>query len=626
MKIRALVFCIILSSSLFGCSREDDSDNTNCPEKGTATFCKDGVLTTCINGTSHTETCTNDRICVNDTQCVDARLICDEATYKVTCGTDPHAQSVCKDGIITEEACPDDGLCQAGQCVPSTCTGDACDQATTCNDDDPVICDENDATVRLICVQGKRIPDPCPSARPTCSNGICQDASKPTLCGNRKIDGDDVCDYHDFGAYTCNNIESLDHTFNYEGTLTCSDDCSEITTENCVITTCGDGIRQSSELCDTGKDGKPIHSTFPTCYDYADISKQGLSYVSGGEPGCSRDCKGYSKGTCVIADQPRDGIEMCEFAEMTTYVDPTSNETWLQGKLNIVVDPERVDESDLYGRLVCGHAELQTYLWSFKASYPNFAVTDDDDGDPSTVLMNAWLNPTGWGPGTYDCAFQINAKQGSGGFYNCPIQMGYPGEEGFVTEEKYRQWVVNATEIVGDVIAHWTFESLGEKNDTVASAKAEEGANAASAVLTATAGTNGKTELKLLTGVTGFPTVAISADGWSPDTSLASPLTQKHFVVKFNTNGFENIRVQMYMAASGSNSGMVAATYTAGTLSATADNYSMKHTDRSWEPWSFVLDSAQNTDVTLNLYNYGNSDTNATWRIDELYILGDKIN
>ena len=79
---------------------------------------------------------------------------------------------------------------------------------------------------------------------------------------------------------------------------------------------------------------------------------------------------------------------MCEFAEMTTYVDPTSNETWLQGKLNIVVDPERVDESDLYGRLVCGHAELQTYLWSFKASYPNFAVTDDADGDPSIGVFN----------------------------------------------------------------------------------------------------------------------------------------------------------------------------------------------------------------------------------------------
>ena len=623
MNIRSLLPCLVFSAAILSACNSDSNTNENgCPESGVTTSCANEVLTTCINGVRHTEPCKDDRSCVNDTECVLLSLQCNPDTFVSSC-TGEKTYSVCKNGVTKEDTCPGGQICDGNTCK-NECTGDHCG-SETCLDDDPVICDENDASVRLLCVGGKRIPEKCPEAKPACNNGICQDPNKPTLCGNHRIDGEEICDYHDFGSLTCNNIDSLDHTIHYAGSLTCSDTCDEITTQNCVVTTCGDGIRQENELCDTAKDGSPIHSTFPSCNDYANIANKGLYYVEGGEPGCSKDCKGYSKGTCVIADQPRDGIQMCEFAELTTYVDPTSNETWMQGKLNIVVDANTVDESLLYGRLVCGHAELQTYLWSFKEPIPNFAITDDQDNDPDTVTMNAWLNPTGWGPGTYDCVFQINAANGYNSFYNCPLQMGYPAEQGFVDNDKYRPWVVEREEIVGDVIAHWSFEHLGEKGDTVESAKADDGANAASAVITVTPGTNNKAVMELISGINGYPTIAISADGWSPDTSLASPLTQKHFVVSFDTKGFENIRVQMSIAASDTNSGMVAATYSVNSLLANADNYSMKNTDRTWEPWSFNLDSAQNAKVKLNLYNYGNSDTNSRWRIDELYILGDKI-
>ena len=624
MNIRSLIPSLLLAASLVPACHSDSKKDADCPDSGVTTSCIDEVLTTCVNGVKHTEPCKDDRSCVNASQCVPLNLQCQGDTFVSKC-TGEKTFSVCKNNVISEETCPTGKACDANSntCIDE-CTGDDCGEQT-CLEDGPVICDENDSSVRLLCVGGKRIPEKCPTAKPACANGICQDPNKPTLCGNRRIDGEEVCDYHDFGLLSCNNIDSLDHTRYYSGSLTCSDDCSEISTENCVATTCGDGIRQENELCDTAKDGSPIHSTFPSCNDYANIASKGLYYVDGGEPGCSKDCKGYSKGTCVIADQPRDGIQMCEFAELTTYLDPSSNETWMQGKLNIVVDADTVDESLLYGRLVCGHAELQTYFWSFKEAIPNFAITDDQDGDPSTVTMNAWLNPTGWGPGTYECVFQINAANGYNSFYNCPLEMGYPAEQDFVDSDKYRPWRVETTDIVGDVVAHWHFENLGEKGETVDSAKADDGANASSAVITVTPGTNNKATLELITGINGYPTVAISADGWSQDTSLISPLTQKHFVVKFDTTGFENIRVQMSIAASGTNSGMVAATYSVGSLLANADNYSMKNTDRSWEPWSFVLDSAQNAKVTLNLYNYGNSDTNARWRIDELYILGDKI-
>ena len=525
-----------------------------------------------------------------------------------------------------DNTCPPGQQCHDGSDETSEpCSGVDCPQEGSCIEDDPVICDAANSNVRLICINGTRIPETCPENKPACHDGVCQSPDKHSLCGNRKKDDGEACDFHDFGSLSCNNIDSLDHSVNYEGSLRCSDDCDAILTDQCVVTSCGDGIRQLDELCDTSKDGKPLHSTFPTCYDYVDISKKGLSYEEGGEPGCSKDCKGYSKGTCKIAAQPRDGIQSCAFSEMTTYQDPSSHETWIQGKLDIVIEPEVVDESSLVGQIVCGHAELQTYLWSFKSSIPNFAITDDGDDDPTTVTMDGWLNPTGWGPGTYDCVFQINAKSGKDGFYNCPLEMGYPAEQDYVESDHYRQWVVEDTQIVGDIIAHWDFESLGEKGDNVSSAPADDGANASSAKITVTPGSNGKNVLELITGVTGYPTIAISADGWSSESSLSSPQTQKHFVVEFDTTGFQNIRVQMSMAASGTNSGMVAATYTAGTLSSTADNYSMKHTDRSWEPWSFVLDSAQNSHVTLNLYNYGNTDANARWRLDELYILGDKI-
>ncbi len=68
-------------------------------------------------------------------------------------------------------------------------------------------------------------------------------AGNDKLCGNGQIDSGEVCDGQEFASKTC-----VDYEFS-EGTLTCSSDCTEITTENCsgVITEDSDIIPTDDE-------------------------------------------------------------------------------------------------------------------------------------------------------------------------------------------------------------------------------------------------------------------------------------------------------------------------------------------------------------------------------------------
>lgn len=68
------------------------------------------------------------------------------------------------------------------------------------------------------------------------------------VCGDGVRDGFEVCDGDDFGwrASTCADL-------GYEsGELRCADDCSEIFYDDCIGSSCGNGILDDDEMCDEG--------------------------------------------------------------------------------------------------------------------------------------------------------------------------------------------------------------------------------------------------------------------------------------------------------------------------------------------------------------------------------------
>ncbi len=608
---KALNVIALMTMALVWCSCSDEGeDSGKIACEGNYTKCENGRVSRCINGVLMTNECSGSYACQNNQclpiqsqQCGDDFVKCENGVL-----------SICQFHTLTETPCTGDKTCQNNKCVSGS-------QVSCVVETYTASCE--DASTRLSCDNGYVKRETCANG---CANGICQQNAGPSFCGNDKIDGNELCDNFDVGSATCADLEEFKDIPAGKlitGRVKCNDSCDGIVNYDCEITTCGDGILQNGELCDTNLvTGLPMHSTFPSCDEYFDASSRGLTWKPGGEPSCSRDCKQYGKGTCAFADQPRDGIQTCEFVSLETTTFEGDDNVWLKGVIHVTTD-ETIDE--LVGRVRCGHREIPTYNWGHTSDLTQYVIVDGAESATGDHTMEAYLKANNWGPGTYDCVFQVNGHGGNDSYYTCPIQMGYPSDEGIVDDTKYRSYVVEQEHVDGDVIAYWGFNTLGAKNAVVSRAKADSGADP-DAVVTITAGSDGKTEMLLVSGRSGdYATdMAISSDHWSEATSVSA--ASKHYSVKFSTNGYQNIRVQMYVAMSSTSSGNLSATMTIGNETKTADNYTMKNTDRSWEPWSFYLNSAENADVTLNLYTYAaTKDVNARFRIDDLYILGDKI-
>ncbi|MCP4501644.1 MAG: hypothetical protein GY822_16925 [Deltaproteobacteria bacterium] len=66
------------------------------------------------------------------------------------------------------------------------------------------------------------------------------------VCGNGQLDLGEVCDGNNLDGESCSSLGMND------GDLSCRDDCSGFIRSECgEAASCGDGVRESSETCDT---------------------------------------------------------------------------------------------------------------------------------------------------------------------------------------------------------------------------------------------------------------------------------------------------------------------------------------------------------------------------------------
>jgi hypothetical protein len=126
------------------------------------------------------------------------------------------------------------------------------------------------------------------------STGCAHVPPSTAVCGDGVKEGDEKCDFLDFGGATCAS-SGFDG-----GELICSYDCRKISTPLCT-TICGDGIRKGAELCD----GEAFKDT-----DYRKCTRFGYD---SGSVSCNKSCNGYDLSACSkCGDLVLEGNEACE--------------------------------------------------------------------------------------------------------------------------------------------------------------------------------------------------------------------------------------------------------------------------------------------------------------------------
>ncbi|MFA5624089.1 MAG: hypothetical protein WC966_03390 [Bradymonadales bacterium] len=132
--------------------------------------------------------------------------------------------------------------------------------------------------------------------------GACDDSKEKKICGNGVIDDGELCDGTDLQGKTCKDFDAT-KTWTKAGAPACSSDCKSLLKGTCVEVSskCGDGTIEEDEVCDTDSEGVVSFKggVTPSCKDYGDANGfEGVTWKDDGEPGCSSDCLGLSKGTC----------------------------------------------------------------------------------------------------------------------------------------------------------------------------------------------------------------------------------------------------------------------------------------------------------------------------------------
>lgn len=117
----------------------------------------------------------------------------------------------------------------------------------------------------------------------------------PTTCGNGIVDPGELCDSQQLNQQTCETLGFL------SGTLACALDCN-FDTSHCQSPTCGDGIREGMEVCD-GAD-----------LDEQTCKTQGFF---GGILLCSEDCKSFDTSSCTLCGNGiLDSGETCDGTQL----------------------------------------------------------------------------------------------------------------------------------------------------------------------------------------------------------------------------------------------------------------------------------------------------------------------
>ena len=332
------------------CSDDDDSSDEAKTECKVNTDCKDKAKPVCTAGKCVAETPTDTNACKDKTEGADCGegKTCQKGTDdKLECKAKTTGGDTTKECYKSINCSTDKPICSEGKCIAAA-DAKACTKTEECGADQ------------------------------FCKDGKCEDKAKPATCRNKALDDKEICDIDKSGnaifatgkEITCQQFFDMNPDNYPAGTVAkdggkpgCSDDCLAYKKGTCEVanSTCQDGNWDEGEKCEIidnktmVKDGENIREA--TCNDYKKDS--GMT----GMPGCSKDCKGFSKGTCGEegGDQPAptaiNGIKSCKVDELSFVTADGDNKNKIMGRVTVVTENA---ETTVKGAVLCEKADADT--------------------------------------------------------------------------------------------------------------------------------------------------------------------------------------------------------------------------------------------------------------------------
>ena len=374
------------------CSDDDDSSDEAKTECKVNTDCKDKAKPVCTAGKCVAETPTDTNACKDKTEgadCGEGKTCQKGADDKLECKAKTTGGDTTKECYKSINCSTDKPICSEGKCIAAA-DAKACTKTEECGADQ------------------------------FCKDGKCEDKAKPATCRNKVLDDKEICDIDKSGnaifatgkEITCQQFFDMNPDNYPAGTVAkdggkpgCSDDCLAYKKGTCEVanSTCQDGNWDEGEKCEIidnktmVKDGENIREA--TCNDYKKDS--GMT----GMPGCSKDCKGFSKGTCGEegGDQPAptaiNGIKSCKVDELSFVTADGDNKNKIMGKVTVVTENA---ETTVKGAVLCEKADADTKYGSMISAGKDL-VADAVDG----VVTSYTKAYTAADNGAYKCVVVV---------------------------------------------------------------------------------------------------------------------------------------------------------------------------------------------------------------------------
>lgn len=397
MKLDKLLF--LAASLVLGlglgfqaCSDDDDSSDEAKTECKVNTDCKDKAKPVCTAGKCVAETPTDTNACKDKTEgadCGEGKTCQKGADDKLECKAKTTGGDTTKECYKSINCSTDKPICSEGKCIAAA-DAKACTKTEECGADQ------------------------------FCKDGKCEDKAKPATCRNKALDDKEICDIDKSGnaifatgkEITCQQFFDMNPDNYPAGTVAkdggkpgCSDDCLAYKKGTCEVanSTCQDGNWDEGEKCEIidnktmVKDGENIREA--TCNDYKKDS--GMT----GMPGCSKDCKGFSKGTCGEegGDQPAptaiNGVKSCKVDELSFVTADGDNKNKIMGKVTVVTENA---ETTVKGAVLCEKADADTKYGSMISAGKDL-VADAVDG----VVTSYTKAYTAADNGAYKCVVVV---------------------------------------------------------------------------------------------------------------------------------------------------------------------------------------------------------------------------
>ena len=373
------------------CSDDDDSSDEAKTECKVNTDCKDKAKPVCTAGKCVAETPTDTNACKDKKEgadCGEGKTCQKGADDKLECKAKTTGGDTTKECYKSINCSTDKPICSEGKCIAAA-DAKACTKTEECGADQ------------------------------FCKDGKCEDKAKPATCRNKALDDKEICDIDKSGnaifatgkEITCQQFFDMNPDNYPAGTVAkdggkpgCSDDCLAYKKGTCEVanSTCKDGNWDEGEKCEIidnktmVKDGENIREA--TCNDYKKDS--GMT----GMPGCSKDCKGFSKGTCGEegGDQPAptaiNGIKSCKVNELSFVTADGDNKNKIMGKVTVVTENaettvkgavlcEKADANKTYGSMISAGKDLVADAVEGVVTSYTKAYTAADNGAYKCVVV-----------------------------------------------------------------------------------------------------------------------------------------------------------------------------------------------------------------------------------------------